>query len=123
MKKLVALAAVLAAVTLVPALPARAQGQGRRGMFPGLTLIQMPAPLQAKLKLTDDQKAKLQTMRDAQLAEFQAGQQEAQNGGDRQAIFQKIAASRQKADADALALLTADQKTQFEGMKKESAQY
>ena len=124
MKKIIALAAALVALAGFSATPAHAQGQGRgRGIFPGLTLVQMTAPLQVKLKLTDEQKSKIGTIRETATQERQAALQEAQNGGDRQAAFAKIQDSAKKHEEEAQALLTAEQKTQFEGWKKESETY
>lgn len=124
MKKLIALAATLIALAAVPTMPAHAQGQGRgRMMFQGLTLVQLTPPLQTKLKLTDDQKSKINTIRETATQERQAAFQEAQNGGDRQAIFAKIQEDAKKHEAAAMALLTAEQKTHFEGWKTESTMY
>jgi Spy/CpxP family protein refolding chaperone len=124
MKKLTVLVATLVALVVLQANPAHAQGQGRgRAAFPGLSLVQMTAPLQTKLKLTDEQKTKLTAISETAMQERQAAFQEAQNGGDRQAIFAKIQENAKKHEESALALLNAEQKTQYEGWKKESETY
>ncbi|WLD14617.1 hypothetical protein [Planctellipticum variicoloris] len=71
----------------------------------------------AKLKLTDDQKEKIKEA----LASAQVDLRGGGGGGfDREAMqkrFEEARAKREKANADALAVLTADQKTAFDGLQ------
>jgi Spy/CpxP family protein refolding chaperone len=108
---------------------AQGQGQGRgqgrgfgQGGFgqQGLSLVQLPAPLAAKLKLTDEQKTKLQALGQGMQQQLRDA---FQPGGDRQAQLQAIQTMRTKAEADAAKILTADQVKQFEALKTEFANY
>ena len=126
MKKLVALVALSVAVCVcgAPAVHAQQLGQGRpgigRGFQSGLTLLQLPAPLATKLKLTDEQKSKLDSSRGGIRTAIQEARQ---SGGDQQANRQKMQEVAQKANADALAVLTPEQKTTFTAWQAEAAKY
>jgi hypothetical protein len=119
-----ATATLVLAIAAFIASPAAAQGQGFGflGGLGGFSLLQLTPPLEMKLALTDEQKTKLATARDAMRQQtreaFQGGQD-----ADRQAALQKLQAIRQKAEADAAALLTAEQKPKYEAMKKMSEEY
>jgi hypothetical protein len=105
------------------AAPAFAQGQGqRRGGFgnPGLMLLSAPG-VQTRLNLTADQKGKLEGIQTRTREETRAAFQAA--AGDRQAAGQKVRELNQKAETEALAVLTGEQKQQFEAIKAEQQQY
>jgi hypothetical protein len=94
--------------------PVFAQQGGRgRGGGAGLSLLALPAPLAEKLMLTADQKTKLQDLQTKLQSDSQAARQAA--NGDRQAAAQKTRELSMKAQADAAALLTEDQKKTWEG--------
>lgn len=66
------------------------------------------------LKLTDDQKSKLKDIAQEIDQKRRDLFQDAQNGGDRQAMFQKMTALTKEGTEKATALLTADQKKSWE---------
>lgn len=120
-RKFMPIAALALAAGLAGAV--QAQGfQGRRG-GDGLSLLQLPAPLQEKLQLTSDQKAKLEAMRAASREKMQAAFQEAQQAADRQAAQQKIQELRRSLDAEAEAVLSDEQKPKYTAWKTEAAAY
>ena len=65
------------------------------------------------LKLTADQKTKVQEILAAQMAEQRSLFQDGGGGGDRQAMMEKMQALRKQTDEKLAALLTADQKTKW----------
>ena len=95
----------------------QAQGQGQRrpgqGMMPPLSLLQMPDPLLSQFQLSEEQNGKLKAIRMKTQEETRAlfGQ-----GGNPQEAFPKIREIREKADAEANALLNADQKKKLEAL-------
>jgi len=110
------------AVAAGPAL-AQAQGQGRGGFRGrgGFSILRLPAPVAARLNLNADQKTKIDAISDRVREElrgaFQAG------GGDREALMQKIRATNEKAEAEAVAILEAGQKKQYDELKVEAMGY
>jgi hypothetical protein len=70
----------------------------------------------AKLKLTDDQKEKIKTALESGQMDFRAIGRDASQE-DRQKAMEEFRAKREKANADALAVLTADQTAALEAMK------
>ena len=104
------------------------QGQGRfgGGLFggQGVTLMAAPAPVQEKLKLDAGQKEKLAAIREKMSAEmranFQGGGQGQRPGPE---VIQKITAMREKSESEAVALLSPDQKKQWDGMKADAEKY
>jgi hypothetical protein len=93
----------------------------RRGGTGGLSLLELPPSLEARLQLTADQKTKLDAIRTRVQGEVRAlvGQQ----GGDRRMALQKAREARQKASTEAMALLTPAQKQQLEGFQSELQQF
>lgn len=81
------------------------------------------AEVAAKLKLTDDQKEKIKEALASGQIDFRGGRGPGGPGAggfDREAFqkqMEEARAKREKANADALAVLTADQKTAFEGLQ------
>lgn len=74
------------------------------------------AAVVSALKLTDDQKTKLKDITQEIDQKRRDLFQDAQNGGDRQAVFQKMAELSKEGTEKATALLTADQKKSWEGL-------
>lgn len=74
------------------------------------------AEVAAKLKLTDDQKETIKTALASGQMDFRAFGRDA-SPEDRQKAMQEFQAKREKANADALAVLTAEQKTAFGAMQ------
>lgn len=68
------------------------------------------------LKLTDDQQSKIKEVVQEIDQKRRDLFQDAQNGGDRQAVFQKLAELNQAGTEKATALLTADQKKSWEDL-------
>lgn len=81
------------------------------------------AEVAAKLKLTDDQKEKIKEALASGQVDFRGGRGPGGPGAggfDREAFqkqMEEARAKREKANADALAVLTADQKTAFDGLQ------
>jgi Spy/CpxP family protein refolding chaperone len=103
--------------------PGRPGGRFQRGgPFGQLSVLTLTDAQMDQLKFTADQKSKLNAIRERLQTERRAliGQGA---GGDRQAAFQKLQELNQKAQADALAILTDDQKKQFEAMKTAAEAY
>lgn len=74
----------------------------------------------AKLKLTDEQKDKIKEALASAQVDFRGGRGPGAGGFDREAFqkqMEEARAKREKANADALAVLTADQKTAFDGLQ------
>ena len=88
-----------------------------------LSLLRLPAPLAARLALTEEQKQKLTELRERVQEALRSQLEESQNAPDRQAAFQKLLAANRKAEEEAAALLTPKQKQQADAMKAEAAQY
>jgi hypothetical protein len=118
------IAFVALAVAALTAVPALAQGQGRprgRGFGQGVSLLRLTAPLEQRLKITADQKAKLQALQEAVQQESRRLFQSA--GGDRQAAAQKVRELSQKSEAEAEGLLDASQKTEWAAVKADLEKY
>jgi Spy/CpxP family protein refolding chaperone len=99
----------LIGIALVLATACFAQGGGRRGMFGGGGMAGMlrRSDVQTDLALTDEQKAKLQTIQDGVRSQMQ---ELFQGGGDRAEAMKQMQPIMKKASDDALAVLTPDQK-------------
>jgi predicted nucleic acid-binding Zn-ribbon protein len=119
MKRFATAALVLAGLALIA--PVMAQQGGGRGFFGRLNLAQLPAPLQDRLHLTEDQKSHLQQIRDSSREKLRDARQN--SSGDQQADRQKMQEIFQKAEADSEALLTPDQKTEWDRMKEHHRNY
>jgi uncharacterized coiled-coil protein SlyX len=89
-------------------------GQGRMMMKPEERVKQ----LDEKLKLSDDQKTKLTTVFTEQ-AETMKKMREEMQGGDRDAMREKMQKMRTDNDAKVTAVLTDDQKKTYEAWQKE----
>lgn len=113
---------MVALLAMLVAVPALAQGQ-RRGLGGGMGLLQLPAPLQERLKLTAEQKTKMESIRAMLQQETMKTFQAIQNGGDAQESFGKLQELRQKSEADAVAALTPEQKQGWEGIQQEAREY
>lgn len=102
------------ALVLACGVASAAFAQGFRGFQQGLSPLRLSPTLQTKLKLTADQKTKLEGIamktREESRGLFQAG-------GDRQAAAAKLRELNEKADAEALTSFTPDQKKMYEGFK------
>jgi len=126
MKRLLLIAALVGLGCACPLSPAYAQQQPQSrpaGMSSQVNLLQLPPALQAKLKLTADQKGKIAGIR-KKLAETSAAvAQEVEKGGERRAAVRKDLAARQAAETEAEAALTDAQKSSFAGMKEQVAQW
>lgn len=97
-------------------------GQGRRGQRGnggGRGMQGIVDRIKDELKLSDDQVAKAKGIEDAARADMQKLRDEMQNGGDRQAMRQKMQESRDKIRADVRAILTPDQQTKFDDLVKQ----
>lgn len=66
--------------------------------------------VQKELKLTDDQKSKLEEMRNAMMEDMRSRFQNGGGGGDREAMMKEFQEAAKKADQQALALLDDTQK-------------
>src|SRR5207245_2781460 len=90
------------------------RGGGGFGRGGGANLLRMPE-VQAELKITDEQRTKIQTIvddqRNAMRELFQGG-----GGGDRQAMMQKMQELRKQTDDKIAAVLTDDQKSKWKEM-------
>ncbi|MNK29962.1 hypothetical protein D3C87_483680 [compost metagenome] len=89
-------------------------GQGRMMMKPEERVKQ----LDEKLKLSDDQKTKLTTVFTEQAEAMKKFREEMQ-GGDRDAMREKMQKMRAENDAKVTAVLTDDQKKTYEAWQKE----
>lgn len=89
-------------------------GQGRMMMKPEERVKQ----LDEKLKLSDDQKTKLTAVFTAQAESMKKFREEMQ-GGDRDAMREKMQKMRAENDAKVTAVLTDDQKKTYEAWQKE----
>jgi Spy/CpxP family protein refolding chaperone len=130
MKTLSVAAAAIAVVSIGLAAPSRAHAQppGRPGFgaqFGGgaAGLLELPPAVQAKLKLTEEQKTRIAAIRTKSQEDVRNAFQGAAGGGDRQAAFRAMTEARRKAETDAVALLTADQKKQLDELKTQAQQY
>lgn len=112
-------------VSLVAApLMAQQQGGGRRGGFrAGVSILRLPSALEARLGLSADQKTKLQAI--AERLRSEGGGRLAQGASqeERREAFAKQRAAREKAEAEAVALLTDAQKKQYEELRAEAESY
>lgn len=88
---------------------------GRMGMNPEARVKQ----LDEKLKLSDDQKAKLTTIFTEQADAQKKAREEAQGGGDRQAIMEKMQKMRAELETKVSGVLTEDQKKTYKAMLDE----
>ncbi|MGV3723392.1 MAG: hypothetical protein ACO1SX_21055 [Actinomycetota bacterium] len=105
--------------------PAFAQGQGGqgRGGFRGrgvFSILRLAPPVQSRLNLNADQKTKIEAISDRLRTELRGV---FQAGGDREAAIAKLRETNQKAEAEAVALLDATQKKQYEDLKTEAMGY
>jgi len=80
----------------------------------GMTAV-LDKPVADQLKLTDDQKTKIQAVLDEQRAAMQELRQN-NSGGDRTAMMQKFMDMRKQTDQKIASLLTDDQKSQWKDM-------
>jgi hypothetical protein len=123
-----ALAAMLltGVVAVEPAQAQAQQGQqrrpGGRGGFGGFSVLNLTPPLQTKLALNEEQKAKIKAINEKLRADNMALMQSAAQG-DRRAAFMKVQENRTKAEGEVLALLNADQKKMVDGWKAEAQAY
>jgi hypothetical protein len=110
----------LVAAAALALLPSGAFAQQRGfGRFGGGPLLASP-PAQARLQLTADQKSKVQAIQMKSREELRGL---FQGGGDRQAALEKFREANQKAEAEMVAVLTADQKKQYDGLKTDDMQW
>jgi periplasmic protein CpxP/Spy len=93
-----------------------AQGGGRPRMSPE----EQAKGLQTQLKLTDDQTAKVTAIYQAQSKSMDS-LRTANNGGDRQAMFQAMRPMMEASNTKIKAILTAEQKEAFDKMQAERA--
>jgi hypothetical protein len=80
------------------------------------------ADVQTKLKLSDDQKQKVKTLQDQETERMRSlagnfGQRNRGEGNRPNVNFEEIRAQGQKTESDLLAVLTDEQKKEFESMK------
>jgi hypothetical protein len=110
------------AVAAGPVLAQGQAGQGRGGFRGrgGFSILRLAPPVQTRLNLNADQKTKLQAISERVRTELRGV---FQAGGDREAAMLKLRETNQKAEAEALALLDATQKKQYEDLKTEAAGY
>jgi len=94
---------------------------GGRGAFQGFSVLNLTPPLETRIGLNDEQKAKIKAISEKLRADNMALIQSA--GEDRRAAFQKTQENRTKAEAEAMALLNDGQKKQVEGLKQEAMAY
>ena len=111
---------LVAAATLALVLPSAALAQRGFGRFGGGGPLLASPPAQARLQLTADQKSKVQAI---QMSSREQLRGLFQGGGDREAARQKFQEVNQKAEAEMVALLTADQKKHYEGLKADDMQW
>lgn len=89
------------------------------GRSVGLSPLRLPPSIQSRLKLTAEQKAKLEALNQEMLRDMRAVFAAPPNGSVNQAITNVTRAS----DAKAIAVLDASQKAEFLEMKSEAATY
>jgi Spy/CpxP family protein refolding chaperone len=82
----------------------------------GLSSVAQDKALADELKITDDQKTKIQTIADDQRNAMRELFQSAGGGGDRQAMMQKMQDLRKQTDEKIAAVLTDDQKSKWKDM-------
>jgi hypothetical protein len=117
------LSLALAAGSLAVCASAQAQqGFGRFGGGP-LRVLELTPALETRVKLTEDQKGKMNAMREALQKEGAAAAAAVQAGGEPREAFQKIRQLAEKSEGEALALLTPDQKKEFDALKVEAEGY
>lgn len=124
-RRLLALAA-LSVVLVAPAGPLRAQGEpphqpdgfGVRARTSTLDLLQAPG-VQATLQITAAQNTRFQELRTKLLSDLRM----LSSGGDRREALRKIPELRQKADTDALAILTPTQRRQYDAVAAEAQEF
>jgi hypothetical protein len=73
-------------------------------------------PVADELKLTDDQRTKIQEIMSAQMAEMQSLRQSGGGGGDFSALREKMTAMRKQTDDKIAAVLTDEQKSKWKEM-------
>jgi Spy/CpxP family protein refolding chaperone len=112
-----AAAAVLALVLAAGSVSAQQQRGRFGGGLNGLSLLRLPAPLATKLHLTDEQKGKLTALGEKLRSEIAEARQAA--NGDRQALVQKTREIAMRGNTEAAALLTADQKKDWDAWTAE----
>src|SRR2546421_597136 len=111
-----AMVALVATVALTgTAFAQRGGGFGFGGRGGGLGMLRM-TEVQTELKLTDDQKTKIQEIISAQQAEMRSTFQGGGGGGDRAAMREKMLAMRKQTEDKIAALLTDDQKKTWKEM-------
>lgn len=115
MKKLMMICALLFSV-ITYANAQQGGGQGRGGMM--MKPEDRVKQLDEKLKLSDDQKAKLTTVFTEQADAMKKMREEAQ-GGDREAMREKMQKMRADNDAKVNAVLTEDQKKTYKTWQEE----
>lgn len=98
-------------------------GQGRQGGGPGGRMGMNPEArvkqLDEKLKLSDDQKTKLTAIFTEQADAQKKMREEAQGGGDRQAMMEKMQKMRTELETKVSGVLTDDQKKTYKAMLDE----
>jgi len=120
MKKLMMICGLLFSIVAF----AQAQpGQGRQGGGPGGRMGMNPEArvkqLDEKLKLSDDQKTKLTSIFTEQADAQKKMREEAQGGGDRQAMMEKMQKMRAELETKVAGVLTEDQKKTYKVMLDE----
>lgn len=99
------------------------QGGGRPGGGPGGRMGMNPEArvkqLDEKLKLSDDQKTKLTAIFTDQVEAQKKMREEAQGGGDRQAMMEKMQKMRAELETKVNGVLTDDQKKTYKAMLDE----
>ncbi len=83
----------------------------------GLAMALNNEELLAKLKITPEQKAKLETIRNESMAAMREMFQGGGDNADRDAMRQKMEAARKEVETKAMAVLTDEQKAELEKMK------
>ena len=86
-----------------------------RIQWAGPSAVYLP-DVQAGLALTDDQKAKLTTLRTQMMDAMRKMREEAQDGGDRQAMMEKMRGMQDTLKTEVDKVLTDDQKTKLKAM-------
>ncbi len=81
----------------------------------GMTAV-LDKPVADQLKLTDDQRTKIQAVVDEQRAAMRDMFQNGGGSGDREAMMKKVQEMRKQADVKIAAILTDDQKNQWKEM-------
>lgn len=124
MKRLFLIVALAGAVCAAPLLRAHAQQQRPPVEINSpANLMQLTLPVQTRLKLTEEQKGKIDGIRKKLQEALVAAAQEVKDGGDRLAALQKVTATRRACEAEAEALLTDDQKKTLSGLQEQAAQW